>query len=143
MAGGFLAAVAGSLPVAPVGGLAALVAALGRDRPGRRQHRVQLRQCDLEPLAVGVGIGEIGLVPAEPVEEHAPQIGSAPAGRRAGVVPFEQRDELALPARNVAVGHYLRVHHDRGRDDQAHRLHEAQPLLVGEDQALAFTVGHR
>ena len=125
------------------GARAAVRTAIRRDRPGRRQHRLQLRQRDLEPLAVGVGIGEIGLVPAEPVEEHAPEVGRAPAGRRAGVVPFEQRGELALPAGDVAVGHHLRVHHHRGRDDEAHRLHEAQPLLVGEDQAAAFAVGHR
>ena len=131
------------LAAARAGAHAAIRAAVHRDRPGRRQDRLQLRQRDLEPLAVGVGIGEIGLVPAEPIEKHAPDVGRAPVGRRAGVVPFEQRGEVALPAGDVAVGHHLRVHHHRGRDHEAHRLHEAQPLLVGEDQAPAFAVGHR
>ena len=87
-------------------------------------------------------IHEVALLPAEIVAEQPPQIGRAPAGCGALALFFQQLAEIAPPARDVAVGDDLGVRHDRGRNDEADRLDEAEPFLVREDQAAPFAVRH-
>ena len=89
------------------------------------------------------GVGQVAVLPAEPAGEQAAQVGGAPAGGAA--FPFrgflEQLAEFALTAGDVAVGDDLRARHDGGRDDQADRLDETEPFLMGEDGVAALAVG--
>ena len=115
---------------------------VARYRPSGCEHNLQLRQRDLERLPMAGGIDEVVVLPAQPVQEHPAQIGRTPAGRRAIPIFFEQLAKVPLAPRDVAVGDHLGVDHDSWRDHEADGLNEAQPFLVCEDQAAAFSIRH-
>ena len=60
----------------------------------------------------------------------------------AAAVELQERGELSLPGNNIAIRHDLGLHHNSGGHDQAHRLDEPQPLLVGEYDALSCSIQH-
>lgn len=60
---------------------AGIVFVIRRRCPGRYEHRLELGQRDLERVAMRVDVDEISLLPTEPADEQAPQVGSAPADR--------------------------------------------------------------